>query len=302
MEASDIAKAAESTKNIFTDIIDRFFPFCGLNKRALEVYISEIEKSDKPKEFKAWEILRAKKEFKKLKNIKSVSEFAQDFCSEEELKTAHYSDNEEWYDRFFESASNASEESVQRIWGRILSNEIKHKGSTPRSVISILSEIDSQIAQAFTVLCNQRLIVVALDENESVLPGSVINEVVVFDDNGYYSRKGLDLFTINELESVGLISTSSLGYTKSLPSASKVLISDGIFTDCVLLNDNTLFFGSVMLTRAGLYLSSIVNPNFAHDQRDVMKEYYSKYGFKIEETNKKIIIDKNTIHVVDAKQ
>ena len=48
--------------------------------------------------------------------------------------------------------------------------------------------------------------------------------------------------------------------------------------------------------------TDIIDPNFAHDQRDVMKEYYSEYGFKIEETNKKIFIDKNTIHVADAKQ
>ena len=302
MNASDVAKAAESANNILLGVLDRFFPYCGLDKRALDIYIAEIEKSDKPKEFKAWEIMQAKKEFKKLKNINSIFEFAQEFCSEDEFKNVHYSDNEDWYDYFLEHAGNVSEEEVQRIWGQILANEIKKKGSTPRSVISILSEIDSQIAQAFVTLCNQRLIVVALDKNESVIQESTLNEVMIFDDNGYYSRKGLDLLTVNELESIGLISTNSLGYSKHLVSASKVLISDGIFTDCVLLNNNTLIVGGVMLTRAGLYLSNIVDQSYAHDQRDVMKEYYSRYGYKVEETSKKIVIDGNKIRVVDEKQ
>lgn len=58
--------------NVIKDIIERHFPFWNISRRALDVYISEIEKSSASKEVKAWQILHAKQDFKKLANIKSV--------------------------------------------------------------------------------------------------------------------------------------------------------------------------------------------------------------------------------------
>lgn len=299
MDGSELAKTIEVTTNIISGIIDRFFPYCGLTQKALDVYISEIEKSDKPKEYKAWEVMRAKHEFKKLKNINSIVEFAKEYCTEEEINKATYSDNEEWYDRFFENAGNVSAESVQRIWGQILANEIKEKGNTPRSVISILSEIDSELAKAFSILCEQRLIVVSLDEKDSYISDQVINEVIKFEDNQYYRGKGLDLVTLNELESIGLINSKSLGYVKCLPDAKKVIISDGIFTDCIVLKEERLSFGTIMLTKAGNYLLNIINPGFAHDQHDVMEKYYLKHGYKFEESPYKIkLVDNARFQII----
>ncbi len=300
MDGSELAKTIEGTTNIISGIIDRFFPYCGLTQKALDIYISEIEKTDKPKEYKAWEVMHAKQEFKKLKNISSIVEFAKEYCTEEDINKSTYSDNEEWYDRFFENAGNVSAEGVQRIWGQILANEIKEKGKTPRSVISILSEIDSELAKAFSVLCEQQLIYVALDEKGSLISDHILREVIIFDDNQYNINKGLSLVTLNELESIGLISTYGLGYLKPLPGAKKVLISDGVFTDCIKLKDEEIICGTIMLTKAGTYLFNIINPGFALDQHDVMKAYYLKYGYTFEETHKKIrLIDKTHFQLIE---
>jgi len=76
-KALDIAKTiAGSAPNVIKDIIERHFPFWNISRRALDVYISEIEKSSASKEVKAWQILHAKQDFKKLANIKSVLEIA----------------------------------------------------------------------------------------------------------------------------------------------------------------------------------------------------------------------------------
>ncbi len=290
MESGELSKTVEVGANILLDVIDRFFPFCGLTKRALDVYISEIEKSDKPKEYKAWEIMRAKKEFKKLSNIKSIIEVAQEYCTEEDLKKNSYSENEEWFDYFFEKAGNISDESVQQIWGQILANEIKDKGKTPRSVISVLSEIDSQLAKLFMLVCAHRLIFVPLDEHGSALQNLVFKQVIIFNNDEYYRNKGINLLVLNELEAIGLISSNNLGYLKRIPLAKKVLISDGVFTECVLVEKGELNTGDIMLTRAGLYLLNTINPQIAGDQHEVTRDYYLRNGYVFEETNKKVVI------------
>jgi hypothetical protein len=298
MDNREIAKTIETSANLITGIIDRFFPYCGLTKKALDVYISEIERSDKPKEFKAWEIMNAKREFKKLQNINSIVELAKEYCSEEEIDKASYSDNEEWYDYFFEKAGNVSAEGVQRIWGQILASEIKENGKTPRSVISVLSEIDSELAKAFSVLCEHRLIIAALDVNGKCIGGTVSNDVIKFDDNEYYRNKGLDLLTMNELESIGLISTNGVGYIRRIPGAKKALISDGVFTECITLKKEEINQGTLLLTRAGSYLLNIINPGLAHDQREVVKSYYLNHGYKTEESPYKVrLIDNGHIQI-----
>lgn len=303
MEQGDLINAVNATAGILSEVIDRFFPYCGLTKRALDVYIAEIEKSDKPKEYKAWEVLRAKQEFRKLKNINSIVELAQEYCTDEEIDNSSYSDNEEWYDRFFEKAGSVSEESVQRIWGQILANEFKHKGTTPRTVIGILSEIDSELAKRFSTLCEHRLIVAAMDNVDSSVCAPFITEVMYFGDDEYYIKKGLDLQTLNELEAIGLISTSGFGYVKRISNIERVLISDGVFTDCIVLKDHELRYGTVMLTKAGRYLLDIIEPSIAHDQHELIVKYFSKYGYEFKETSKRIqIINKRHIHVTDAQQ
>ena len=298
----DIAKAADSARSIVTDIIDRFFPYCGLNKKALDIYISEIEKSDKPKEYKAWEVMRAKKEFKKLKNIKSIVEFANEYCTDEDLRTTSYSDNEEWYDHFFEKAGYISDEGVQKIWGRILANEFKEKGVTPRAVINILTEIDSNLANAFSVLCRHRLLLLGVDSSGNVIRNKVMFDVVFFKGDDYYTNKGLDLSTLNELESIGLIKMSDLGYNRIVPSADKVLLSDGSFTECIKLKTEKFSFGTVMLTKAGQYICKLISPPIAKDQHSIMKKYYTQRGYQFEETNKYIEFIDNTRFLVKNKE
>ena len=302
MDSGDIINALGSS-GIVGEIIDRFFPYCKLTKRALDVYIAEIEKSDKPKEYKAWEVLRAKQEFRKLENINSIVELAQEYCTDEEIDNSSYSDNEAWYDRFFEKAGSVSEESVQRIWGQILAREIKSKGKTPLTVITILSEIDSELAKRFSLLCEHRVYTIALDEMDSFIDSTLSNAVLYLGDNiEYYRNKGLDLLTLNEMESIGLISTNPFGYTRTYYGANRVLISDGIFTDCIELKDTKLPFGTVMLTKAGIYLSDIISPSIVSDQHEVIQEFYSTRGYNIYKSSKALrVLENGRVQVINVE-
>ena len=285
MNTSDISNLTNSGNTVLS-ALERFFPYWGLKGKALDVYIKEIADSDKPKEIKAFEILNAKQSFRKIKNAKSILDIASTFTTEEKIKNASYSDNEEFFDCFWEKASNISDEKVQVIFGKILANEIENKGSTPKGIFRILSELDSSLANAFNRLCELKLIFILLDKQNSVL--RIGTEFVKFNtDTDYYYKKGLSLEIINELEAIGLI-TTSLGYHKTLSNdVAKVLISDGDSTEClVTINNHELDLGNLMLTKAGIYLSKIIDADCAKDQMCLAKDYYKKHSYSFDESNK----------------
>ena len=58
------------------DIMGMLFPYAGLTKRALDMYISDIENSNMSKESKLFAILNAKKIIKQIKNQKEIAEIA----------------------------------------------------------------------------------------------------------------------------------------------------------------------------------------------------------------------------------
>ena len=300
MSNSDLSSVADAGNTVI-HILEKFFPYWGLDGKALGAYIDEIKKSDKPAEVKVYEILNAKKSVKRIKNTPSILELSSGFLSEEDIKCSSYEENEDWFDSFFETSGNVSDERAQIIWAKILANEIKNKGSAPRGILRILSEITPEIALAFSRLCEQRLIFVTLDENNEVIRSSLINEVIMFDDSDYYQNKGLSLATINELESIGLVVTS-FGYYKSLHGIKKVLVSDGVFTECMTIKDEKLDFGTLMLTKAGLYLLKIINPSYATDQHEIMKKYYEKRHCKFESSDKKIIVNNGQVLIAMDKQ
>lgn len=284
MDSNDVLNLAK-TGNTVVSALEKLFPYWNLEGKALDVYIKEIEKSDKPKEVKAFEILNAKQSFRRIKNVKSILELTSSFVSQENVRNADYKENEEWFDQFWDKASNISDEKAQVIWSKILANEIQNKGSTPKGIFRVLSEIDSSTANAFNKLCEQKLMFFLLDENSDLI--NLFTEVVMFDDHNYYKSKGLSLEVLNELEAIGLISTS-LGYNKSFSrKVSKVLISDGSCTECIVLQDKQkLDFGTVMLTKTGLYLSRLIDAECSKDQMSVMKDYYIKHRYTFEENNK----------------
>lgn len=300
MNTNDLSNIVNAG-NTLTSVLSRFFPYWGLEGKALDVYIDEIKKSDKPAEVKVFEILNAKKSVKKIKNTSNILELATNYLSEADIKAVSYEDNEEWFDSFFESSGNVSDEQAQIIWAKILANEIKCVGSAPRGIFRILSEITPELATSFNRLCEQRLIFISLNENNEVIPNSLINEVIKFDDNEYYNKIGLGLSVINELESIGLVVTS-LGYYKKLHNVNKLLVSDGVFTERMIIKNEELQYGTLMLTKAGLYLLKIINPPYAKDQYYVMREYYEQHHCTFEASDKKVYIDNDQILVAMNKQ
>lgn len=72
--ALELAKN-ENVQNKTAELMGMLFPYAGLTKKAVEMYISEIEKANISPEAKMIAILNAKKNLKKMRNQKKGSRY-----------------------------------------------------------------------------------------------------------------------------------------------------------------------------------------------------------------------------------
>lgn len=93
-------------------------------------------------------MLNAKKELKQIKNQRTIAEIAINNAIPETDFQRKSMVNEEWLDRFMDSAKFVSQEEIQIIWGKILAKDLKNR-KTPTSMIRILSEITPELALVF---------------------------------------------------------------------------------------------------------------------------------------------------------
>ena len=121
-KALDLVKN-ENVQNKVADLFGMLFPYAGIKKKAVDMYIEEIENSDLSTEAKMISLLNAKKTLKKIKNQKNIAEIAKENAKEGTDFSEKSGVSEEWFDRFMESASYVSSEEMQLVWGKILANE-----------------------------------------------------------------------------------------------------------------------------------------------------------------------------------
>ena len=155
----ELAKAAaegvgKESANKLASAIGGLFPFWGLKKKGIAVFINEIEKSNLSPEAKMMTIANAKRTYKQLKNQISIAKIAQDSAKVGTDFSSSSLVNDDWLDRFMDSAKFVSDEKVQYLWGNILAKEFEAPNSTPHSIIRILSEITPQYAKILKQYAN----------------------------------------------------------------------------------------------------------------------------------------------------
>lgn len=251
----------ESNKEDIKQLLGMLFPYFELRKRAVDVYIKDIEKSNLSPETKAFCILNVQKLFKELKNQSSIVQVAIQNIKKDTLLDISSGVKEEWLDRFMDSAKFVSDDSLQLIWGRILAGEFDNPGSTPSSMIRILSEINSTYAKVFTNLCSLRRELIVLDENDNqILYDDHIICPLVSNDNPFFNEMGIDYETLQELDTIGLLAfDTNPGFDEvELPKGDKYIYICGILKQIIEEVDRVPV-GSIILTDAGKCLRRIIN-------------------------------------------
>ncbi len=254
--ALEMAKAAagsvgKESVNKLAAVLGGFFPFFGLKREAVSTYVADIQKSDLPPEAKMLAIATAKKTYKQLKNQADIARIAQNAAREGTDFSQQSSVDDEWLERFMDSARFVSDEEVQLLWGNVLASEFENPGNTPPSIIRILSELTPKYAKAFQIICSLLVCIIRPPEDE--LPYSFSNHIILPDEYDYLKEYGVGFSELKELEVLGLIQTSSLGYQWSYDKKpSRLYLVYGKDTATISnYPDNGVPIGTLTLTDAG---------------------------------------------------
>ena len=294
----EMAKAAaegfgRETASKIAEAIGGFFPFLGLKRDAVETYVSEIKKSNLPPQMKMYYIANAKRDFKHLKNQSAVAQIAQEVAKEGTDFSPESSVDNEWLERFMDSAKFVSDEDLQIIWGNILAKEFEEPNSTPPSVIRILSEITPTYAHAFQILCSLAVILEATsisdDENNQPLEPFLKIILPEPDNLEYLEPYGIDFSKLNELETLGLIQFSPLdGYILQFDSNRHPIVHLTYGKNSVTITKyphKEFPTGCILLTEAGHAIAKFAQYKIIPEHFERVVEWLKLKGIEMEESN-----------------
>lgn len=297
--AVDLAKS-DNVQNKTVSLLGMLFPYAGIEKRALDMYVSDVEKSNMSSESKLIAVLSAKKTIKKLKNQKSIVDKAVSNAKEGTIFDSSSGVSLEWLERFMDSAGFVSEEQVQTMWAKILAKEFEKPGSTPLNMIRVLSEITPKSAQAFQKICNMKRISVAVDSNGK---GKWFRSDIVVPYEGNESELrniGLSFSVFNELDTLGLIKFDTVaGFAAiDIPDMTILTYINGITKEIDTYGKEKLPIGNVLLTEAGECLDKIVETENILSYELLEKKYMMNHGVTFKEKSEYSITRDNSGELV----
>lgn len=278
------AKGAAELANKNSGFFGKLFPYFGLEKKAVDIYIEDIEKSDMPAGTKAYLIMNTKKHFKELKNQAAIAEKAVESAKEGTDFSDSSKVDEEWLDRFMDSAKFVSSEEMQLIWGKVLAGEFENPGSTPRNLIRILSEFTPKLARAFRIICSMQVDISTLDEEDNIKETDSYVFVPYISHEEFFSNLEISFEDINELEVLGVIIINY--YVTDCTGITLLHIKNRLIA---IIQDNEenpeLDTGNIMLTSAGKFLTSITEQIEIEGYYDLIKDYLTEIVRVIDDYN-----------------
>lgn len=300
IQETAVDTVSELIKKEASGIMGMLFPYAGLKKKALDMYISDVEKSNMSSESKVIAVLNAKDTMKKLKNQKRIAEIAMDDAKEGTDFTSKSGVNKEWLDRFMDSAKFVSDDDVQFIWGKILGKEFENPGSTPLNMIRVLSEITPIYAQAFRKICSMQICIFGINDTGEIVSGTQRIMVPYRENEECLGKIGISFNIINELETLGLVKFESLtGYIATGLGEETVLSYVNGKTEVITEhNKGSIPIGNILLTAVGDCLKNITPVEKIEGYEDMVKKYMIENEVKyMEEPNYQVIEDSNGIRI-----
>ncbi len=292
--------------NKTSSVLGMLFPYIGARKNAVDIYLKELEKADMSAEAKAWHALNIKKTIKQLKNQETIAELAVVNAKEGTDFSKNTRVDEEWLERFMESAGYVSSEEMQLVWAKILANEFETPGSTPPNMRRILTEITPNLAYAFRQICSMYVILFSLDEKGDIITGSGKKVTVVpycKQSVGFFESIGLSFVVLSELETLGLIRFEPVnGYKcpEIMNNRVVVRVENHINVFKKSLN-NTFAEGSVIFTAAGVAVRDITDPIQIPGYYETVRCYYFGLGQELSEDHDYILIQDAEVDCVARK-
>ena len=213
-------------------------------------------------------------ELYKCQNFLKIAKIADEYHQEKQEEESKFFDFD-WFMRFFDTAGNVSSEKMQRLWAKILSNEIENVGSFSLRAIETLKNMNQHEASLFQQMAH----FVLTDSSGIKFLLSTDNDLGV-NVNEKYGLTKADIIT---LEECGILNSLRNDNRISLDSNPCGIWSENILLILKLKNsDGGLFsykYSGYSLTKAACQLLSIVDsePNDEY-LLDVGREFARKYS------------------------
>lgn len=270
--------AAQQSVNKIANVLGGLFPFWGLRKHAVEVYVSAIEKSNLDPATKMIQIANAKKTFREMQNQMAIAEVAQSVAKEGTDFSVHSDVDDEWLSRYMDSGKHVSDEEMQVIWGNILAGEFEDPGNTPPSVIRILSEITTKYAKIFANVCSLQAVLFPSDVSGKPLNVKPYILISTKSCNEYLASLGINFQTLSELDKLGLIQfDSSVGFINQYDADEcpimHIYANQKVIT-CTKYPNKEFPVGEVLLTDAGKSISRFIDKKALDGFEDYVFNYY----------------------------
>lgn len=268
----------------------KLIPFFGVKKQAVDSLIKNINETNELSAVeKAIIIANSKKIIKQNSNTEKIIEQAIANASKETDFSESSTIDEEWLERFMDSAKFVQDEEMQIIWGKVLAGEFEKPGSFKKIIIRILSEIPKDYAKVFANICNAQVLLYYLDDKNIVKHMSkdvIISKNVI--SSTKYDDLGFDFSTLSELNNWGLVN-----YYNDLSEPIKT-ISNNDFPNLILkygdeqititkYENNNFFVGTLTLTEVGRSLANIISMTPLPNYMQEIKKYFNEKQIEYKE-------------------
>lgn len=244
----------DGMSEVTNNLINKLFQSVGWvvmhptpKKIATQQYIEDIKNKDYDPLTKAALISNAEKSIKEYSNQYNILQIAMQSLNE----NSHPEQvDEDWLSIFMDKTRLVSNNEFQNIWGKILATECNRCGSIPRSLLYVLSQMDREDAEAFTILCS-----LSINVEDDYTPFVVIRR---FDE---YKKWGINYDKMLNLSSLGLIEMDlgplAIGYSIECDiNPAKVKYYDNEYQ---FDNQNSVSVGGIIYTKTGQALFNAIN-------------------------------------------
>ena len=210
---------------------------------------------------------RIEEEAKHQKNMEDITAKAAPHLNEDANPDAM---DDDWVANLFDKCRIVSDEEMQSLWARVLATEANTPGTLSKRTVNLLSDFDKSDADLFTKLCGFGWVIGVIP----VIP-------LVFDVQAdIYIRNGINLDTLNHLDTIGLIQFSgiqSFGQT-GLPKRFAVSYYGKLLSlEMPQDPNNQLITGKVVLTKIGQELAPICGSKPVEGFYEYVKEQWKEY-------------------------
>ncbi|MCL2462467.1 MAG: DUF2806 domain-containing protein [Defluviitaleaceae bacterium] len=281
--AKSVAESAgKESINKLADFFGGLFPFFGLRKKGVDAYVQEIQNSNLSPDIKMLTIANTKRTFRELQNQEAIAKIALEVAKDGTDFGETSAVDEEWFDRFMDSAKFVCAEEAQVIWGHVLAGEFEKPNSFPPQTIRILSELPSYYAKVFSNICSLSVELIFADTEgkpKIIFPALVMSNNI---DEEYLSSLGINFTSLSELNLLGLLQFEPLaGFVKTLSKRSvpKLHLAYGNKVATIInYPDSNFPVGPVIFTQTGQKIANLIDTKIVDKHFDIIIEDLKKKG------------------------